>query len=275
MHVVEGVEAIARRRMPGVGEWLPAIADVDAAQHQAPQHRGGVHHLERDGTLRGTDPRVVQRERTSLLAELEVVEREMPPVVKRQPIVYGPVGDPALEPFDAFADPALHLHHVRHRVHGPRIAAVQVQRPPAGLLGTAIQRGLLEPEGVHAEHVAVARHVGAPVRQDLRDAVAQQGRLAVEEVGDMRGLHRDEVARVLDDDVTVEPQRALEVALEPGARRGGVHAFALVGARAERLDGRDALLQHRHCAALARHDGEGGTQAVRLRRRPGRPPAPR
>jgi hypothetical protein len=85
-------------------------------------------------------------------------------------------------------------------MHGPGIARVQRECVAADVLGAGVARVLLEAEGVHAEQVAVARDVLVPVRQRLRDVVAQQDRVAQVEVDDVRGLDRGDVARMLDGD---------------------------------------------------------------------------
>ncbi len=84
VHVVEDVEAVFRGAGPAVRHLVPAVADVDAAQRHAPHQLGSVHQLEHDiGRLRVDQP-VIQIERGLALAELDVVQREVPPVVERQ-----------------------------------------------------------------------------------------------------------------------------------------------------------------------------------------------
>ena len=158
------------------------------------------------------------------------------------------------------AQPALHLHHVRHGVHGPGIAAVQVERPPPGCLGAVVEARFLEPEGVHAEHVAVSRRPGAPVRQHLRHAVAQHGGAAEEEIAEVRELQRQGVARVVVKDRAVALDGGFEIAVEPGARRRDVAALAVVRQPPHRRGGFDARAGKRQGAFL------GGRQQHAARR---------
>jgi hypothetical protein len=117
--------------------------------------------------------------------------------------------------------------------------------------------------GMHVDHAAGLRFVAVTDGDVLDDEIG--GRRAgrrLDRRNLRRHLHGEQVARVLDDDVAIEPHRASEVAAEPGAPRGCVHALALVGPHAERLDGRDTLLEDRQRAALRRHQGEGRPQAM-------------
>ena len=73
-----------------------------SAQVQPPQHRRRVHQVEPDGRIPGADPLVVEREHLVVLAEVEVEEREMPPVVDREQVVgRAPVALAPGEPVDA------------------------------------------------------------------------------------------------------------------------------------------------------------------------------
>ena len=180
-----------------------------------------------------------------MLAEIQVIEGQMPPVVEGEAVVGRPVVRPAGQPVHAVAEPALHLHHMGAGMDGPGIARVQLQRPPRALLGAAIVAHLLEAEGVHAQNVAVAGHGLVPVAERAGDAVAQLRGLAEIEVAEMGQLQGQAVARILDGDVAVARDRLLEVAVQPGAGSGQVPALAIVGVDSQRLAGLDALAQHR------------------------------
>ena len=144
----------------------------------------------------------------------------------------------------------------------PGVARLEVERAAAGVLGAVVVVHLLEAEGVHAEHVAVARNVAVPVRQDARDAVAQHHRLAEEEVALMPELQGQQVARIVDQHGAVEVSGALQVALEPGAQRLHVPALALVRGRGEMLRGLEAAAQFGLGAALGRDHHQAGAEAV-------------
>ena len=190
------------------------------------------------------------------MAGIQVVQREVPPVVVREPVLRGPVLFARAQPFDAVAQPALHLHHVRLGMHGPRIAMVALQGAPAHVLGTRVQCRLLQAERIHAEDVAVAFRVGIPMRQHLCHPVAQHGRGAEEEVSDVGDLQGEQVAGIVEQDVAVAADRPREVALQPGARRRSVRPFALVRPAAQALDRLDALGEQRQHHPVARHDHE-------------------
>ena len=88
--------------------------------------------------------------------------------------------------------------HVGDRVLRPAVARLELDRGAAAVLGGGVVAGLLQAEGVHAEHRVIAGHVRRPGRQRARDAVAQHARVAAEEVELVAGLQRQQVARVLD-----------------------------------------------------------------------------
>ena len=110
----------------------------------------------------------------------------MPEVVECEAVVGRPVVLARGEQIDAFVDAPLHLHHVRDGVHGPAVLRLDVERAARGRLGLGVLVHLLEPEGVHAEHVGVSGRGGVPVRQHARHAVAQVERVAAVEVHEVR-----------------------------------------------------------------------------------------
>ncbi len=131
VRVVEGVVAGVLDRLPGVRHRLPAVADVDAAQVQPPQHRGGVDHFEDHARLRAVDRTVEQLEHLVDLAEIEMIERDVPPVVDREEAVARPAVGVGRHPGDALLLAALHLHHMRDGVLRPGVAALERDRGAA------------------------------------------------------------------------------------------------------------------------------------------------
>jgi hypothetical protein len=267
MTVVERIEAVLRDRPPGIGQRLPARADVDAAERQPPEQRGRIDHLERDGRLHRSHARVVELEHAIVLTEVEMKQTLVPPVVERECVVDRPVARAGDQAVDAIAVTALHLHDVHERMYGPGIAWVQLERLEARVLGTVVEAGFLEPERVHSQHVTVARHRGVPGRQDLRDAVAQHRRLAQQEIAYVRRLQREQVTRVLDDDLAILADGIREIAFEPGPGGGRVRALAIIGAGPHCFDRTYAGLDQRRRPALGRHHTECGPQRVTRRKR--------
>ena len=107
--------------------------------------------------------------------------------------------------------------------HGSR--AFSLQRLTAGILRARISGGFLQPERMHAQHIAIPWHARIPMRQHLRDSIAQHRGGAQEEVADMRHLQREQIAWVLNDDVAIGADRASLVAVQPPARRSRMGAF--------------------------------------------------
>jgi hypothetical protein len=89
-------------------------------------------------------------------------------------------------------------------LHGSaRVARVQRKRAATDLLGLLIVPALLEPERVHAEHIALVRHRFGPVGQDVCHAIAQHPRLIELKVAGVRHAQREAVARIVDQDFAV------------------------------------------------------------------------
>jgi hypothetical protein len=113
-------------------------------------------------------------------------------------LVGGPVRLARDHPADAVLGPALHLHDMGDGVVGPAVARLLGERRAPGGLGAGVVAGLLEAEGVHAEHRRPAGHVLGPVRQGAGDAVAQGPGVGAVEVGEVAGLEGDDVALLSD-----------------------------------------------------------------------------
>ena len=129
--------------------------------------------------------------------------------------------------------------------------------------GAPVVAVLLVAERVHRKHARVPRHRGTPLRQHLRDAVAQHAPPAEPEVEGVRDDEGQEVLRLVDDDRAVTLERIARVAREPGARRKRVTAgvFAVIGNG--RFDCDDALGERLASPEVAPGDDVRRPQAVR------------
>ena len=183
----------------------------------------------------------------------------MPEVVRREVVVRRPLVLARLEPLDALLDLAAHLVSVKAGVHRPAVGRLDRERALGGRDRLVVLIALLESERVEAEHVRVPRHVGRPLGQHARDAVAQVQRVAAQEVEQMRGLERDRVARVRDEDAIEQRRGAAPVAVDQPAQGDGVHPLAIVGGAAldEAFERREAGARQLEEARLA-VDGEHG-----------------
>ena len=214
-----------------IGELAPAAADVDPAPLEPVQQRGGVLDVEIEFRRLGADRPIVELEHAVVLAELEREQRRVPPQVlaERVAVVPCPVG--LAEEGHALREPTLHLQHVGDRVHRPQIVLADLDCPPPLGLGRRIVPALLQAERVHPQHVAVARHPGVPGADRARHRVAHEVRLAGPEQREMLQPHREQVVRVLNQNVVPDADRARRVALAPGGERGNVLLLAWRGAR--------------------------------------------
>ena len=112
------------------------------------------------------------------------------------------------------------------RMDRPRIGRVDGDRPAAEILGPRIVAHFLQPEGAHAQHIAVAGHALVPGRQDARGAVPVLDERAVIEMQIMREADGLNVARMVEQDVLEAAHRAGRVACGPPREGVGMGAFA-------------------------------------------------
>ena len=155
MRVVEGVVAGAGLRRPVVGDRLPAVADIDAARDAAataaPRRRpcssaSGERRAVDRPVDRAPAPRRSRRDRSGTAPGAT----SCGPAKK---LSVGPASGLARIQAMPSLLPALHLHHMRHRVLRPAVARLELDarcgRPASA---RRVVAGLLQPEGVHAEH---------------------------------------------------------------------------------------------------------------------------
>ena len=187
----------------------------------------------------------------------------MPPVVDLEKALLRPGLRIGAHPGDALALPALHLHHMGDRVLGPAVARLELDRAAAGGFRAGVVAGLLQPEGVHAEHGMVAGHRRVPGRQGAGDAVAQHAAVAGEIVDLVAGLQRQRVARMVDRDVLQRLARGVPAAGGEMAERGDVGRLA----RARRQRGRRLVAGPRdrcRCGLAERVAGEAAQRMQRV-----------
>ena len=91
-----------------------------------------------------------------------------------------------LEKRQALAHAPLHLQDVRDDVDRGRMTGIERERPARRLFGPTILAVFLEAEGVHRQHARIPAHVGVPLGQNPRNAVAQHPPPAEPKVERMR-----------------------------------------------------------------------------------------
>ncbi len=202
-----------------------AVADVDAEQRQPPEGGRGVDQRDPSDRPLTPDVPVVEGQKRIEVAELDVVERLVDPVVVGEVAVL-PVIDRAAEERDALLLATLHLEDVGERMRGPDVTAVLGERGASGGLGAAVVAGLLEAERVHALHPRPTGQVLAPrgdhACHDIPDitGVAEE---VVEVLGDPKGK---EISGMADQRLIEVTGGALPVTIRPGGRRVEMKAFA-------------------------------------------------
>ncbi len=164
---------------------------------------------------------------------------------------------------DAFARAALHFEDMSENMDRPRMAPIERQRAARRLLGASIFPVLLEAEGVHRKHARVARRLRAPLRENLRHAVAQHPPATEPEVERVSDGERKDISRLVDDDGAVQFERERGVALRPGASRGRVAARRVACARTCRLDSGRAFGELRELRLVVRAHDERQANTMR------------
>jgi hypothetical protein len=227
---------------------------------EAPQQCAGVEQLEGHAVgARVVDLPVVDVEHAGEVAQLQLEQREVPPVVHREEVAAAPVGDAALERVDPLGHPTTHLVGVGHGVDRPHVVPVGIERGHPGLLGRFVVAGLLEPEGLHAQHEAVVG-VAGDGRQGPSDAVPQVLRVAREEVELVAELEGEQIGGPADQQVVEGIRGAVPAALDPLADGPPVGLLALA-----EVAGRHGLVGghgHLDVALLGGHQVQVGHQGV-------------
>jgi hypothetical protein len=130
------------------------------------------------------------------------------------------------QPARPVVEAALHLHHVRHRMDGPRRPAIQGERAAAGLLGLRLQVALLEPERMQRQHVRVQRIGVVPLGQCARRARPQVDRVAAVEVPQVSPLQRQRVAWMVEQPLVPQRTGVVPAPVEHALRGLPVRALA-------------------------------------------------
>ena len=128
-------------------------------------------------------------------------EREVPPVVVREAVVGRPVVAARGEPARALVEAALHLVHVRHRVHRPRVARIELQRGLAGVERMR-RRGCISssPKACMPSTKLYSGAAATSAGSTRGDASLQVAGVAAEEVEQVRDLQGHQVLRMVDQD---------------------------------------------------------------------------
>ena len=124
---------------------------------------------------------------------------------------------------------------MRHRVDRPEIVVGELDGPTALGFSGGVISAFLQAEGVHPEYVPVARHCPVPCADGAGHRVAHEVGLARPEQGEVLQPHREQIVRVVDQDLVPDADRARRVSLAPGGERGDVSALAERGARRQPL----------------------------------------
>jgi hypothetical protein len=100
------------------------------------------------------------------------------------------------------------------------------------------------------------------VRQHACDAIAQQVRLPEQEIGQVRNLQREQVARVVDQQIAIKAVGTVKLALQPCARGQYMAALAVVGVLPACLGRFHAFAQHRLGGFFRTGHRQAGAEAV-------------
>ena len=277
--VVEHVDGLGQQRLDVVAQLCGAPADVDTEQGQAPQQCGGVVDVEPLRGASGADRAVVEAQHLVELAQLQVVQRPVPPVVHgevaRRPVVLG-----LAEEVHPVVGPPLHLEDVGQGVDGPGVVS---RRPEGGAgagLGLPVACVLLQAEGEDALDVAPPRLTRGPGRDGLLGDPQETGPVAEEEVEVLGHPEGEEVAGLVEQRPLEPVPRPDPVTLEPRAGGTQVEHLALTGTvvgpggllQGPRRDpealGRGAVEGQVGAHDVAEHRSTGGRHRG-VRRRPG------
>ena len=98
----------------------------------------------------------------------------------------------------------------------PGIGGIALDGAAARRLGCAVVAAFLEPEGMHAQEIAMELMIGRPGRQHPGEGIAHDRRLAQIEIGVMGEAQRPDVAGMIDQDLLPDPRRQADLVSAPG-----------------------------------------------------------
>ena len=230
MGIGEGQLVVARVGLGLVGQLDPATADIDAGLLQPPQQRGGIGDVQVVVGLFGTDAVVVAVQNRVVTLQIHQQQRPVPPQVIGKIIAVGPDFLGRLQPVRALAVAALHLQNVGHGMDRPDVRRIDRHRTMAHGFRIGEVAAFLQPEGVHAQHEAVAGRVFVPGIEHAGNGIAYIAGVAEIEIAAVGKLQRQHVQRVFQQDFFPQFQRALPIFLMPGGESRDMVALALGGA---------------------------------------------
>ena len=123
---------------------------------------------------------------------------------------------------------------------------------------------LLQRETVHAMDIAMPGHAVIPAVQHPADRLAHAGAVAAIEVPVFRKFERDQIARMVDQDVGQDSQRLRRSSVAPGRKRRDMRALARRGPDPRRrvFGGGQRLARPRHQTAMGEKVQKIATQNV-------------
>ncbi len=217
------------------------------------------------GVVDGT---VVERERFVVAPVGDQVEPPVPPDMAAEGVAVLPMIERIIEPVDAFLVAPLHFHHVRHGMDGPHVVGVPRHRLAAEFFGGRVIARLLQPEGTHAQDVAVIGDVRRPARQHRSRPAAQARRVAEPEAGEVVQPECEDIQRMIRQDRLPALAGADGVAAGPGIQgldmapfaraRAGHAGFRLLQRIGHGTGHRDRTEQHQHVAPETMRHAEPG-----------------
>ena len=168
LHGEEGLHQVVRARLEIMADIAPAIADIDADELEAHEQRHGADLVLRILLPDAPDMLVIEREHLVVGAERDVIEAEMPEIMREhEGVELGPAVLHIIEEIDALADPALREQHMGECVVRSGLLALERDSVPRRSLRLLEEMALLIGEGQHAVHIG---QVGIGLADAGRDA---------------------------------------------------------------------------------------------------------
>ena len=202
-----------------VGQFVPAVADVEAQLFQPPQQRGGVLQIDvvvgrRLGhrVVEVADVLVVARHHRVHFAEVEAQQGAVPPQVMDQVVAQRPVDHLCAKPVAALARAAVGVHDVRLHMVREVVGRVALQRRIHRRLGAFGVADLLMGERPDGLRTIVAGQIGGPARRDAVGLLEDRLRLAMAEPDGVADAERQQIGRVRVQDL---PPDAKELSSDP------------------------------------------------------------
>jgi hypothetical protein len=232
----KGTFMVADPGLRQVGDRLPSVPDIRAAQLEPLQQRGIVLDVDKEvghglhqRRVEVAQPVIVNLQPRAVVAALYVEQGQMPPEVMGDMVRRRPVSGQTVNPRDPVGQSALHDQDMGYRVRTPAIGGVAIHRLAAAFLGEIVGAILLQAECPDRQVDRISGHIGGPMRGRPFGNIAHPGNFADPEQFELGQPQREQIMRVVAGYLLKVTGRFGNVAGQNRVQRAHIVVFPLGG----------------------------------------------